>query len=350
MSSYAARPTYEQLRDRIAADLAAVPEVLRGPLAAAWAGACHGEHGHIAWASDQCSPLTCEEDRLQDWATLYKVDRLLATSAVGAVAFSGSVGATLLKDTTLRGPNGLNYVVLDAVTLTASTGTANVRCEDGGSAGNLSAGAALSLVDPVDGIASSATVGDAGVTGGAEEETTEDWRSRVVDEWQTITNAGAGGGRRADYVFWAKSAHPSVTGALIQFNTLGVGTVVIRPICNTLANRLPTQAVLDAVLAYLQSAAPVMPDLYVVAPSLHGVAVSVDLAAAVDTSANRAVIEAALASLVRSKQSDSGDTLLLSEIDGAVETVTSQFTRIAPTASIVCGAGEILALPVLSWV
>jgi uncharacterized phage protein gp47/JayE len=191
-------------------------------------------------------------------------------------------------------------------------------------------------------------VGAQGLTGGAAQESVEDWRARVVDEWQTVTTVGARGGRSADYVYWAKSAHPSVTGALVQMHTLGMGTVVVRPICNGLVNRLPTQAVMDAVLVKLQSAAPVMPEIDVVAPALRPVGVTLDLAATVDTAGNRAAIYAALTALVLAEQS-AGSTLLLSELDAAVATVTTQYTRTAPMADVTCVAGEVFAPPVIIW-
>ena len=347
MTTYA-RPSYEQLQARIAADLAAMPAVLREPLSAAWARACHGEHGHLDWLYAQCTPLACEEERLQDWATLYGVTRLSATAASGSVTFTGTVGATLLKDAVLRGANGQDYLVATAVTLAGATATAAVVGQTPGVDGNLPAGAELTLVDPLPGIGGTVTVAAAGLTGGAVQELVEDWRARVVDEWQTVTTLGARGGRAADYVYWARAAHPSVTGALVQTHTLGMGTVVVRPICNGLANRLPTQAVMDAVLAGLLGAAPVMPEIDVVAPTLRSVAVTLDLAPSVDTAGNRAAIVAALNAAVLAEQS-AGSTLLLSELDAAVATVTTQYARTAPVADLVCAAGEVFALPVVTW-
>lgn len=347
MTTYA-RPSYEQLQGRIAADLATMPAVLREPLSAAWARACHGEHGHLDWLYAQCTPLACEEDRLQDWATLYGVNRLTATAASGSVTFTGTAGATLLKGAVLRGANGQDYTVAMAVTLAGAMGTAVVVCQAPGVAGNLPTGAELTLVDPLPGIGGTATVDAHGLTGGSVQESGEDWRARVVDEWQTVTTVGARGGRAADYVYWAKSAHPSVTGALVQMHTLGMGTVVVRPICNGLANRLPTQSVLDAVLVKMQSAAPVMPEIFVVAPSLRPVAVTLDLAATVDTAGNRAAIDAALRAVVQAEQS-AGSTLLLSELDAAVATVTTQYTRTAPVTDVTCAAGEVFAPPVITW-
>lgn len=343
------RPSYEQLRDRIAADLAAMPAVLRGPLSAAWARACHGEHGHLDWLYEQCSPLTCEEERLVDWALLYNVPRLEATIAEGAVDCIGSTGATLLAGVQARGTNGLDYQVDTAVTFTGGTAEAQVRCTTAGAVGNLPAGAKLTLIDPVGGVDSDLVVASSGLSGGAAQELVEDWRARVVEEWQTVTTEGARGGRKADYVFWAKAAHPSVTGALVQMHVLGLGTIVVRPICNGLADRLPTVAVLNAVRAKLADAAPGMPEITVAVPDLVPVAAQIDFAAPVDTGPNRTSTEDALAALVNSEQSNEA-VLQLAEIDAAIALVTTQYTRLAPLVDLVCGPGQIFAPPTVDWV
>jgi uncharacterized phage protein gp47/JayE len=92
-----------------------------------------------------------------------------------------------------------------------------------------------------------------------------------------------------------------------------------------------------------------MPEVYVVAPTVRAVAVTLDLVPAVDTAANRAAIEQSLGALVLAEQT-TGATLLLSEIDAAVATVTTQYTRVAPVAALTCATGEIFALPVVTWV
>ena len=84
------------------------------------------------------------------------------------------------------------------------------------------------------------------------------------------------------------------------------------------------------------------------APSLLPVAVTLDLAAAVDTAGNRAAIEAAVTNAVLAEQS-AGATLLLSELDAAVATVTTQYVRSAPVTDLTCAVGEVFAPPVVTW-
>lgn len=347
MTAYA-RPSYADLKSRIEADLAAMPAALRTPLAAAWARACHSQHGYLEWIDAQCSPLTCELERLADWAALYGVDRLLATAATGKGLATGTAGAQLLADTVLRGSNGIDYTVTAAVTLGAGETAVSVRASVAGNAGNLLAGQALTLVDPVPGCSSTLTVGPLGLTGGAEDETVESWRARVAEEWRVVTTRGARSGKPDDYRFWAKSAHPSVSGALVQPHALGVGTVLVRPICNGLAGRQPTQAVLDAVAAYMYGVAPATADWRLAAPIEHPVVVAIDLQAVVDSAEKRAAIEAALGAAVLAKIGERS-VLTPAEIDAAIATVVSQYARIAPTTDIVAGAGEVLVLSPVVW-
>jgi uncharacterized phage protein gp47/JayE len=342
------RPSYSDLISRIDADLAAMPAVLRKPLSAAWGRACHGQHGHLEWIDKQCSPLTCELERLYDWAALYGVDRLTATAAIGNVLGTGTVGTPLLAGTQLRGPNGLDYTVQAAVALGAGSTPVSIRCDATGSTGNLSAGQTLTLVDPVPGCASTLAVAEPGLSGGAEDENVDDWRVRVADEWRTVVTRGARSGKDDDYRFWAKSAHPSVTGALIQRHVLGMGTVVVRPICNGLADRLPTEAVLDAVAAYLLGIAPATADWRVIAPIKRAVTVSIHLLPGFDTAGNRTAIGSAVGATVLAEDSETS-LLAMAEIDGAVATVTSQYTRLAPTADTAVAAGEVLVLNPIVW-
>lgn len=343
------RPSYVDLATRIAADLAAMPAVLRGPLSAAWARACHSQHGYLEWIDRQCSPLTCELERLYDWAALYGVDRLEATAAIGNALATGTIGTQLLAGTLLRGLSGADYTVLAAVVLGAGSTAVAVRCAATGSAGNVSAGQTLTLVDPVPGCANILTIDGAGLTGGAEDELLDDWRARVADEWRVVVTRGARSGKPDDFRFWARSAHPSVTTALIQMHTLGMGTVVVRPICNSLTDRLPTAAVLDAVAAYLVDVAPATADWRVAAPVLRPVTVSIHLLPGFDTAPNRAAIASAVAALVLAEASETS-LLAMAEIDAAIATVTTQYNRIAPVADIAVAAGEVLVLNPLVWV
>jgi uncharacterized phage protein gp47/JayE len=327
-----------------------MPAVLRGPLSHTWARATHGLHGHLEWIDRQCSPLTCELERLYDWAALYGVARLPASAAVGAVAASGSPGSVVFADTLLRGVNGLDYRVMET-NFMSNSGAAlvAVRAVDTGEDSNLPPGAQLSLVDPLPGVANTLTVGVDGLTGGAAEENIDDWRLRVADEWQAMTVRGARGGRVEDYRYWCESAHPAVTGALVFPHALGLGTVVIRPICDGYINRMPAPGVLAAISAYLTGIAPATADWRIAAPLQHSVQVSLRLDPAVDSATNREKIARALLAAVLAEKSENS-ILNVAELDAAIATVTNQYTRIAPLENIAVMQGGVLVLTGVYWV
>lgn len=342
------RPSFADLQTRIATDLASMPASLREPLAAAWARACHGLHGHLDWSVLQTSPLTCELERLYDYATLYNVDRLMATAASGQVTVTGTPGAVLLAGAVMRGSNGLDYKVGAAVTVGLNgTVDATVRCEATGVSTNLMSGQQLTLTAAVAGVSSVVTVGIDGLTGGADDELVDDWRSRLVDQWRTLVIDGARGGKPADYVYWAKTAHPSVTGALVDVHGLGVGSVVVRPICNSLLDRLPSTAVIDAVTNYLSVEAP-SADVRVVAPVVHPVTISISLSAMSNTASNRQSIADSLAALVFDKQSSKA-VITTAEVDAAIAAVTVNYTRVSPSTDVVCTSGEVFVLQSIVW-
>jgi uncharacterized phage protein gp47/JayE len=344
------RPTLNALDARIQTDLTQMPAVLRGPLSHAWARACHGLHGHLEWIDRQCSPLTCELERLYDWAALYGVARLSASAAVGAVMASGSPGSVIFADTLLRGVNGLDYRVMET-NFMANSGAALlvVRAVETGEDSNLPPGAELILVDPLPGVANTLTVDDNGLTGGAAEETLDDWRIRVADEWQAMTVRGARGGRVEDYRYWCESAHPAVTGALVFPHALGLGTIAVHPICDGYINRMPAPGVLAAISEYLTGIAPATADWRLSAPLMYPVHVTLHLEPAVDTAIARERIAQAILAAVLAEKSETA-VLKVAELDAAIATVTNQYTRVAPLADIAVYPGQVLVLSNIAWV
>jgi len=350
ISSYI-RPTYTALLNRIQGDFAFLPAILRVPLAAALARAKNGMHGHLDWIGAQTSPLNCELERLYDYAALYGVDRILATAAVGNVLANGNLGAPLLAEALARGQNGLDYIVLASVNLGAGDTAVSIRCTTAGLDGNLSAGAMLTLVEPVAGVNSTLTVGPQGITGGDADETVDAWRLRICDEWQTVVTRGARSGKSEDYIFWAKGAITSVSSAIVQPHALGIGTMVVRPICNGLANRLPTQGVMDAVASKYLISAPGTADWRLTLPIVHAITLNIHLLPAVDTQANRDAISTALNTLVLSKDNSTAEksTLLWAEVDVAISVITDQYVS-DESAPISWAADEVLVLNPINWI
>jgi uncharacterized phage protein gp47/JayE len=344
------RPSLTELDARINADLTAIPAVLRGPLAHTWARVGHGLHGHLEWIDRQNNPLTCELERLYDWAALYAVARLPAQPASGAALATGSPGAVVLADAALRGPNNIDYKVIVAQFM-ANSGTAvvSLRAEQTGDDSNLPAGAQLTLIDPLPGISPTFIVGEDGLSGGAADEDVDDWRVRVATEWQVVTVDGARGGNVSDYRNWCEDAHPAITGALVFPGALGPGSVVVMPVCDGAVNRLPDAGVLAAVRNHLSAIAPATADWRVVAPVILPVTVSIHLDAGIDNADNRARIAAAVLGCVLAEKTEDA-VLHVAELDAAISRVTSNYVRVAPANPVAVLPGQVLTLGGIAWV
>jgi len=191
-------------------------------------------------------------------------------------------------------------------------------------------------------------VDDDGLTGGAEQESIDDWRLRVADEWQAMTVRGARGGRPEDYRFWCMSSHPSVSSALVFTHALGYGTVVVRPICDGAINRLPPPGVVAAISDHLAAVAPATADWRIAAPVVRPVDVILHLDASADNAGNRDRIAAAINAAILAEK-DEGAVFNMAELDGAIATITNQYTRIAPTGNIAVSPGEVLVLAGIEW-
>lgn len=333
-------PTFAALKTRIEQDFSSMPAVLRIAFAVVLAKAFKAVHLHLEYIDKESSPLLCSLKRLYDWAVLYSTPRLDAVQSSGQVNVTGNVGAFVLQDVELRGDNGLDYIVLAAVEIEAGDNQVTVRCNTAGRAGNLVSGSVLTFINPQPGIDSEATVAVTGVNGGEEQEAVEPWRARVVDEWQVVTEYGGRSGKPRDYVAWAKKAHPSVTGALVFRGALGLGTILVKPICNGLAGRLPTPAIMEAIADKIVEAAPGTADWRLALPGQHLMNFNLELNPAVDNARNRDLIVASLNAMVLSENSE--DSIIYqAEIDSAIIATTNQYTRIAPVVDTTVDVGSV---------
>lgn len=190
------------------------------------------------------------------------VPRKGAVAATGVVTFTGTVGTQISTGTqvaTLQVSADVDPVVFaassGATIPTAGTVDVPVQGLNTGALSNASAGAVQALLSPVNGI--SAVTNAQPITGGADPETDELYRSRLL-----IAYAGAhGSGTISDYREWAL-AEPGVGFATVVPLWAGEGTVqvIITDVNNdavsqTLVNAL--QAILDPPVATTTTTADV---------------------------------------------------------------------------------------------
>lgn len=339
------RPALADLRRRIQADFVSRLElkggILRrsvvGVLSTVLAGCSHIWHGHLDWLSNQILTTTMDEDFLLREAPLYGIYRKDASAASGFVSFSGESGAVVPSGTTLkRASDG-------ALFTTTADGLASVpvTAQEAGAAGNTDAGAVLSLITPISGVVSSATVGDGGITGGSDIEDVESLRARVIARKQQPPM----GGSLSDYVTWALEV-AGVTRAWAYRNWQGVGTVGVTFVRDDDTPIIPDSAEVETVQEYIEEKRPVTADVFVFAPT----AKNIDFTIAV--SPNTVAVRNAVLSEMQAfftRDAEPGGTVYLSRVSEAISSALSEIHHkiIGPADDVTCEPTE---LPMLGEV
>lgn len=313
----------------------------------------YGAYGYIDYVAAQTMVLYAVGENLDGHGYTYDVARKPAARATGLVAFSGLSGADVPAGQVLKSTLGHQYQVLDGVSLVAGVAQASIRAIDPGLAGNVAAGAVLTLVSPVDGVDPSAIVGAGGLAGGADAEADgrpgirEFYRGRILDRIRQPPQGGAG----YDYEAWALQV-PGVTRVWVTPREMGAGTVTVRFMMDVVrADRggVPTSGDVAIMQDYLDARRPVNADVFAVAP------VGVPLALTVtgldpDTPAVRQQIAAEFADMLYRRAVPSG-TIGLDWIGEAVSVAAGENRHrlTVPTDDIDHTTGQIAISGVITY-
>ena len=224
-------------------------------------GESHGLYGFIAWLSEQLFVDSCTEEFLYRHAAFWNVPRKDAVSASGTVTFTGTDGAVIPPGTLLQAPDGTQYQTDSEAVIDAQTSVSVISVE-AGRLGNREAGETFNLVSPIPGVQSPVSADR--MSGGADLEELEAWRSRVLYRKHHPPMGGAA----HDYVAWALEV-PGVTRAWCYPLEMGDGTVTVRFVRDgdgTGADIMPGEAEVKAVQDHIESVHPVTAHLFVVSP------------------------------------------------------------------------------------
>ncbi|MEE9357458.1 baseplate J/gp47 family protein [Candidatus Vondammii sp. HM_W22] len=350
------RPDLQTQKARIAGDIEArlpgadakLRRSVNGELARVVAGATHGLYGYLDHIAQQVLPDTADAERLERWASVWKVARRAAVATTGSVDFTGTDGVVIPAGTLLQRSDGVEYSTSAEVTIAASTASAIVTPSLAGTDGNADAGVTLNLVSPIAGVLFQATVAAGGLSGGAEGEDDDGLRSRLLVRIQEPPHGGA----VHDYIAWALVGHSDVTRVWITPQELAANGVSIRIMTDDAtanANGIPEQAVIDAVQTYIDGVRPVTADPTVIAP----VAMPLDLTISglsPNTQAVKDAVEAEIIDLIQ-REGEPGGTLLLSHIREAISIAAGEADHLLtnPAADITHIAGQIAVPGVITW-
>ncbi len=302
----------QQNRDYIAAKLgvAILPNGEVRVLADANGGNAHLNLQYLDWQALQYLPDTAEQQFLDKWATIYLVNadgsrgRKSATFAAGTATINGIPGTVFPAGSQLLYGN-VGFETTAAITIGPGATPVSVRALDAGAVGNLAPGATLAIAVAVAGIFGTGGAAVISLTGGADEETDDELRVRVL---QRIRQPPMGGDAD-DYVAWALEV-AGVTRAWCSPIEMGMGTVTVRFMCDDLRagqGGFPLPVDVAAVQAYLNSVRPVTADVFALAPLAQPVSFTVQ-ALAGDSPALRGAIAVRVAAMLARKAAPASQT------------------------------------------
>lgn len=347
-----ARPTLQELVTRISGDFRSRLELTGALLrrsfvyvcARVFAGAAHLMHGHLDYLSRQIFTDTMDDENVVREAGMYGLSKTAAQFAIGSVTFTGVNGSVIPEFTPLIRSDGIRYQTDALATIAAGTATVAITCLTAGETGNADAATTLNLESPISGIVSEATVAVGGLTNGADEETTESLRTRLIERKQSQPT----GGSDDDYKIWARKV-AGVTRVWVYPLELGAGEVTVRFVVdNDPLGIIPDAPKVAEVQAYIDARAPVTAVVTVVAPV--AVPLPVTLSITPDTAAIRAAIVTELQDLI-TRDAEPAGTIYITRLNEAISAAEGEFdhTVTAPSGNVTHTTGQIATLGTVTF-
>lgn len=341
------RPTLKEIIERLDGDTQSrlsVPQMRRSNARVfdrVLAGAAHSLYGYIEYLNRQQFFDTAESDYLDRWASIYGLARKKATKASGEVVFrfSGEL-INVPEGTILQSDDGVQYITTGPV---ASDGNAAIQALNEGTSGNQLEEDVLTLVSPIIGVYSEATIVKLG--GGSEAETDESLRARLLSRVRETPH----GGTESDYVQWALEV-PGVTRAWAFPKEQGEGTVTVRFVCDGMDEIIPDKAMLDKVFEHIDKLRPVTAHLYVSAPEIKSVNIQIS-GLLPDDAEVREAVKQELKDLF-AREGAPGKRIYLSHIRAAVSAAVGEedHTIDLPTSDpLPDNNNELLTLGEITW-
>ncbi len=349
-----ARPTLTELLTRILAGFdSRLPEAdprldrsIENEIASIVQGASHEIHGSIARVELDAFPHSASEAPLLRHGRRIGVDRDIANPAAGTATATGTNGVEIPSGVILQDGNGVEYETTTAETISTGSATLNLEAVVAASAGNAATGVKLSFASPIPGVESIATVDAPGLTGGADAEELEAYRTLVLTEG----GKPAQGGNSADWDRWVDRDSPlDVTRFWVTAPPAGMDIISVSFVLDNSTPIIPTAADITALAAYLETRKVVGSTVSVGVPTLETIDPEIQLNP--DTSAIRAAVQAELDDLIY-REASPGGTILISHIREAISIAPGEgdHVLVSPAADITPGAAEnLFEVGTITW-
>lgn len=251
------------------------------------AGMYHQLLGDLSFLADQLFPDTATGDYLRmHWSD--RVPPLYAVSAIGQVKIKGAIGTAVPSGLVYTSQSGKRYFTNQSYKIN-NEGEAVIwlNAEESGAASNLAEGLKLKLSSAIpSGLSSEAVTVLGGIKGGVDEETDEEYLSRVLLTLRNSTRYGKPG----DFAAWAVDSSAAVSRAF-EIKNFGVfGALLIQVISGNHFDGIHQVGNLSVVTSYIDSVAP--PVIYTVkTPDLKSINMKITLLAAENSLQNQGTIK-----------------------------------------------------------
>lgn len=355
------RPNLETIIERVKGDLKeelSITAILRrsflSAIAKAIAGVAHLLHGHMVFISKQIFPDQAELEYLEQWASIYGVERLSATFTNMSIDLVFTGAAVIPAGTTFKRSDGEIYSLDNEVNaLSAGNISASVTAENYGSATNTDNGEIISLESPLANLDTDSIITATNVEG-EDSETDESLRLRVVARIQ----APPSGGTASDYIN-EMLAIAGVTRAWVLPGGLGEGTVLCYFTQDNDLDIIPDTAEIAVVQLAIDEFKPVTAEATVVAPVAK--TLDLDIAISPNTQAVRDAVTGEIQDLIFRDSQVAGTyegvgstfdgIILLSKIDEAISIAAGEDDHniLSPTVDVTPALGELVILGTINF-
>lgn len=314
------------------------------------AGAVWEPFGFLDWIWRQFFVHLCDAAMVPLHAREYGMAQNPATFAEGQIVLNGDANVSIPSGLVVFRADGVAYdVVSSGITDGSGNATLNVRAQVAGKTGNAAVGVGVTLTAAIDRINLTGVVADSGIGLGADLESLESLRQRVLFRKRMPPHGGAA----HDYVSWAREVN-GVTRVFVDPVTAtndrtSVGVYFLMD--DLYPNGIPQDADVSRVAAYIEALRPAGAIVAVAKPT--PVAVDVAVSIIPNTVAVQNAVRAELQDLFRRQAQVSTltdpFTLFKSKIDEAISIAVGEdhHSLSTPAVDVIIAAGS---LPVLGTV
>jgi uncharacterized phage protein gp47/JayE len=240
------------------------------PVLKAFAQAMRAGYLRLEFIHEQAFVTTARDDYL-DYHGIQAggLSRDPASYAQGVLTGTVTLGTVIPDNVQFMRADGQYFAVVGTVTAIANPINVYVRAVVAGELGNTDPGAVLALVTPIPGV-STLAVDANGLLGGAEQESDDSFRQRILYYKQNPPH----GGSPPEYIEWCQTK-PGVTRVFVKRATPQPGSVTVYFMMDDIGNGIPTPADVSEMQSILNQLAPSDADVIVAAPNRQVVNVTV---------------------------------------------------------------------------